>query len=261
MFRTGSKSAVMSGSGGGVVPSVTRLITRWYKRTQPSGEGTAVCGGSTVQTAILDYRSAEIVRLVERARVAAHADNALAVVEAAHGIIRDEVRAVYALAEETPASRTFARGFGSCSQRLAILESVARSIGVPTRVRALLIDRAFWYPRFPRIGGLLPDRIMLVWPEFHVGEWRSAGELFGAVGCRGGSAFTNNGAETLFEAAGRCAVDWDGRTDGGEFDLSRFVRADFGYFTDRDEAFARRGQALCAPSRLVADPILRRIAA
>ena len=52
-----------------------------------------------------------------------------------------------------------ARGFGSCSQRLAILESVARAIGVATRVRALLIDRSFWYPRFPHVGRALagPD--------------------------------------------------------------------------------------------------------
>ena len=241
--------------------SVTRLMTPWYKRLRPYAGDPSANPGSTENTAILDCRSPEIARLVVRASEVAPTDSALAILEAAHGIIRDEVRAVYALAEDTPASRTLARGFGSCSQRLAILESVARSIGVATRVRALLIDRAFWYPRFPRVRALLPDRILLVWPEFHVGEWRSAGELFGSLGCRGGSAFTNAGAETLFEAVGRCAVDWDGRTGGSEFDLSHFVRADYGYFTDRDEAFARCGQSLCAPTRLVADPVLRRIAA
>jgi hypothetical protein len=39
------------------------------------------------------------------------------------------------------------------------------------------------------------------------------------------------------------------------------VRADLGYFADRDEAFARLGQTLCAPGRFVADPIMRRVAA
>ena len=180
----------------------------------------------------------------------------------AHAIIRDEVRPVYAMNEASPTSRTLRRRAGSCSQRLAILESVARATGVKTRVRALLIDRSFWYPRFPRIGFALPDQMMLAWPEFQIdGEWRSAAELFGPIGCRGGGAFANRGGETLFEAVGRCAVDWDGREGDEEFDLSRFVRADLGYFADRDEAFARLGQTLNEPARLLLDPILRRIAA
>jgi hypothetical protein len=164
--------------------------------------------------------------------------------------------------EAVPASRTLRRRAGSCSQRLAILESVARAIGVKTRVRALLIDRSFWYPRFPRIGYALPDQTMLAWPEFQIEEhWRSAAELFGPIGCHGGGAFANRGSETLFEAVGRCAVDWDGRSKDDRYDLSRFVRSDLGYFADRDEAFARLGQTLNAPARLLLDPILRRIAA
>lgn len=241
--------------------SVTRLITPWYKRTPTRPGGESETEGSIAATPILDHGSPQIRRLVERARAMAPRGDELAIFEAAHAIIRDEVRAVYALTETTPASRTLARGSGSCSQRLAVLESAARSLGVPTRVRARLIDRAFWYPRFPRISALLPDRIMLVWPEFRIDGWRSAGELFGPIGCHGGTAFTNDGTETLFEAAGRCAIDWDGATNGGEFDLSTFVRADFGYFADRDDAFQRLGQALCTPSRMIAEPVLRRIAA
>src|SRR5690606_36358928 len=123
--------------------------------------------------------SAQITRLVRQSRQAAASSDHLLVLEAAHSIIREQVRAVYSLDESTPTSRTLSRGSGSCSQRLAILESVARSIGVATRVRALLIDRSFWYPRFPKVGFLLPDRILLAWPEFAVGEWRTAAELFG----------------------------------------------------------------------------------
>lgn len=241
--------------------SITSLLTPWYRRTSSRIGSGSIEPGSVDVTPTLDNESAVIVELVDHARYVATSNSAVAVLEAAHSIIRNEVRAVYALAENTPASRTFARGFGSCSQRLAILESVARSIGVATRVRALLIDRSFWYPRFPYVGFLLPDRILLAWPEFNVDGWRPASELFGSLGCRGGGSFTNRGSETLFEAVGRCAVDWDGCTDGGPFDLSRFVRADYGYFTNRDDAFSALGQTLCAPSRLVADPIFRHIAA
>ncbi|GAA4172500.1 hypothetical protein [Gryllotalpicola koreensis] len=240
----------------------TALITPWYRRLAkpPTSRDER---GSTAATAILDHRSAEIRGLIARAGCDAKPEGPSAVLEAAYALIRDEVRAVYALEETTPASRTLARGFGSCSQRLAILESAARGLGIATRARALLVDRSFWYPRFPRVRRLLPAQVLLVWPEFEIaGEWRPASELFGAIGCRGGRGFRNQGAETLFEAAGRCAVDWDGHGDAGDpYDLSHFVRADLGHFADRDTVFARFGQTLCAPSRALADPILRRIAA
>ncbi len=241
--------------------AITALITPWYRRTSVRVGGGSQEPGSVVPTPILDFEKSGIARLVTRSQDLAPSTEPVAVLEAAHSIIRDEVRAVYALEESTPTSRTFARGFGSCSQRLAILESAARAIGVATRVRALLIDRSFWYPRFPRIGLVLPDRILLAWPEFSIEEWRPASELFGSIGCRGGGSFTNRGSETLFEAAGRCAVDWDGRAHDNAYDLSQFVRADYGYFPNRDDAFRQLGQTLCAPSRVIVDPVFRHIAA
>jgi hypothetical protein len=243
--------------------AVTVVVTPWYRRVGHRGAGESSVAGSVAPTPILDHGAEPIRELVSRSRDASASRESLAVLESAHAIIREEVRPVYALEERTPASRTLTRGFGSCSQRLAILESVARSVGVPTRVRGLLVARSFWFPRFPRVRWLLPDPIALVWPEFSIdGEWRGASELFGPIGCRGGGGFANRGSETLFEAVGRCAVSWDGRGhDDDPYDLSRFVRADLGRFPSRDLAFARMGQTLCAPTRLIADPILRRVAA
>lgn len=242
--------------------NLTALFTPWYRRNPAQARGGSAGHGSVGATSILDHESPVIRQLVARAQGLTYSADALTVLQSVHAIIRDDVRAVYALEETTPSSVTLARGFGSCSQRLAIFESAARAIGVATRVRALLIDRSFWYPRFPHIGFALPNRILLAWPEFRIEEsWRSASELFGSIGCRGGGAFTNRGAETLFEAVGRCAVDWDGQAHDDEYDLSHFVRADYGYFTNRDDAFAQLGQTLCTPSRLIADPVLRRIAA
>lgn len=242
--------------------TLTTVLTPWYRRSaETAGRGPEV-SGSIDPTRILDHGSAEVGVLVNRARATANSAMPLDVLEAAHAIIRSDVRAVYALNESTPASKTLRRGTGSCSQRLAILESVARAVGVATRVRALLIDSSFWYPRFPKIGFLLPDQILLVWPEFQIdNRWRSASDLFGSIGCRSGAAFTNTGSETLFEAIGRCAVDWDGRSGVSEFDLSRFVRVDHGYFDDRDAAFARLGQTLAPAFLIMLDPWLRRAAA
>ncbi|MFE5776666.1 hypothetical protein [Brachybacterium sp. NPDC056505] len=263
----------------------TIMLTPWCRRLMLSDEDVprAAAGGSTAPTAILDHRSAAVTALVGRAHGAATSTDPRSVLQAAHRIIATEISPVYALDETVPASRILARGTGSCSQRLAVLESVARAIGVRTRVRALLIDASFWYDRFGPARWVLPDAMLLVWPELELasqrpgaspGEhavptadrwadarWTSAAELFGPIGCRGGTAFTNTGSETLFEAAGRCAIDWDGRSDEPDFDLSGFVRHDYGRFTDRDEAFALLGQTLCAPSRRIADPVMRRVSA
>lgn len=242
--------------------TLSTVLTPWYRRSaEPAGDGLEV-SGSTAPTRILDHVSSEVALLVDQARATASSSSPLDALEAAHAIIRNDVRAVYALDESTPASSTLRRGKGSCSQRLAILESVARAVGTSTRVRALLIDCSFWYPRFPKIGFLLPDQMLLVWPEFQIDNgWRSASDLFGSIGCRGGGAFTNTGSETLFEAIGRCAVDWDGRSGESEFDLSRFVRVDHGYFQDRDTAFARLGQTLAPAFLIMLDPLLRRVSA
>ncbi|MDX3758685.1 hypothetical protein [Streptomyces sp. AK02-04a] len=80
----------------------------------------------------------------------------------AHGIIAREVRPVYSVDDPRSTSRTLALGRGSCSQRMAVLEAVARAVAVPTRVRGLLVDGVFWYPRFPRLKPLVPEQGLAV---------------------------------------------------------------------------------------------------
>ena len=48
---------------------------------------------------------------------------------AAHAVVQRNIRAVYGLDDTQPASATLRRGRGSCSQRLAVLEGLARSRG------------------------------------------------------------------------------------------------------------------------------------
>jgi len=88
---------------------------------------------------------------------------------------------------------------------LAVLEGVARSHGIPTRVRGLVVDGRFWYPRFPRVTFLVSSRVLLAWPEFQVMQgWISVGELFGGMAelAATGVGFTNAGGDTLFDYRG-----------------------------------------------------------
>jgi hypothetical protein len=236
---------------------LTGLMTPFYMTQVVNASGVE---GSIEPTRILDFQSPNVQGLITRSREGLH--DPLEILERAHGFIRDEVHPVYALNEQQRISRTLARGVGSCSQRLALLEGVARAIRVRTRVRALLVDRSFWYPRFPRLGGMMPDQMRLAWPEFRLdGSWRGASELFGSIGCQTGGGFKNHGAETLFEAVGRCAVDWDGKAKDDEYDLSAFIRSDLGYFDSRDELFRQLGETLNPAAKLVLSPVLSRVRA
>jgi hypothetical protein len=170
------------------------------------------------------------------------------------------MRAAYDLDDARRISRVLARGRGSCSQRFAVLEGVARAAGIPTRVRGLIVDGAFWYPRFRRLSMIVPDRVILAWPEFLAdGNWVGVSELFGSLEAlceTRPSGFANQGGETLFEAVACTAVDWDGVTSTpgsrSACDLSGTLRADLGRFNSRDELFARYGQTVSLPFRVVA---------
>ncbi|MFF1510621.1 transglutaminase domain-containing protein [Streptomyces sp. NPDC058326] len=223
--------------------------------------------GSTRPTPILDVAHPRVTALVERVRREAEergADSDRARLRTAHGIIAATVRPVYSVEDVRRVSRTLRLGRGSCSQRMAVLEAVARSLDVPTRVRGLLVDGAFWYPRFPKARPFVPEEVLLAWPEFLLDDtWVPIAELFAGRGGTGPvpSGFTNSGPETLFEAVARTTVDWDAPAacaGAAPCDLSAHLRTDLGRFSSRDELFARHGQTLCRPARTLAEPVLGR---
>ncbi|KOV18604.1 MULTISPECIES: transglutaminase domain-containing protein [Streptomyces] len=268
------------------------LRPRGRIRTGATGaSGGAAVEGSTAPTRILDWRNPRIAALVRElgagpADAAGPADPARQIesLHRAHAWISGAVRPVYSVQDERPVSEVLRRGRGSCSQRLAVLEAVARAYGVPTRVRGLLVDGSFWYPRFPRLHRIVPDRVLLAWPEFRLGSppeasgapasWLTVSELLGGLrpeAAEQGGGFTNAGSETLFEALSRTAIDWDaapaacpstgpgaGPGAGPACDLSAYVLTDLGHYDSRDELFARHGQTLCGLARLVAEPVLGR---
>ncbi|MCT9929553.1 transglutaminase-like domain-containing protein [Planotetraspora sp. A-T 1434] len=164
--------------------------------------------------------------------------------------------------EKQPVSRTLLLERGSCSQRLALMEAVARACGIASRVRGLLVDGRFWYTRFPRLRPFIPHQVMLAWPEFQLdSRWVSVSELYGDLDTlQKAGRFANDGGETLFDAVARTAVDWDGLTCSS-CDLSGYVLADLGYFSCRDVLFRTHGQTLCLPVRIPADIIMSRWAA
>jgi transglutaminase-like putative cysteine protease len=243
----------------------TSALTPWPRSRHRAAlrRDPRVAGGSVRTTSILDHLSPTVAGFAAQVQDPDPTDRSF--VQAAHRLITFEIAPVYALDDRQPASVTITRGRGSCSQRLAVLEAVARSHGIPTRVRGLFVDGSFWYPRFPRLRPLVPKIVVLAWPEFLLdGDWVGAGELFGPLTVlpAGPTGFTNADGETLFGAIARSAVDWDGVTSApgtrSSCDLSAVVGGDAGHFSDRDALFDAAGQTLCRPSLMIGDPIMRR---
>lgn len=246
-----------------------RAIRPWSSRRSEFGvvQPGAPIAENRAATGILDWRADWIEEVLGLAGVEPGAID-IASVQSLHGAIATHVRGVYAFDETQPTSVTWTRRRGSCSQRLAILESAARAIGVATCVRGVWVDGRFWYPRFPKLRFAIPDRVLLAWPAFHLGgTWVSASELFGTIDAlakANPSGFTNAG-ETLFDALVATAIDWDGDTASSAScaacNLSAEVVVDLGYFNSRDQLFAANGQTLCAPVRVVIEPLFSRRAA
>jgi hypothetical protein len=198
-------------------------------------------------TAILDIDH-EVVRNLASTLIQPN-QPARSLLQSAHLRLVEMVRPVYSVDEWQPVSKTLQKKTGSCSQRMACLEAVARAAGIPTRVRALHIKGSFWYPRFRLSRWFIPQRILLVWPQFFLERsWVDFDELHAPVAELATAAahgFRNDG-ESLFEAVQKTPVDFLGKTCGlacarPEHDLSKFVLDDAGFFNTRDEAFERFG--------------------
>lgn len=213
--------------------------------------------GSTSPTGVLDWASPRVGEL--EVLVGAHESmQDRDWLCHAHRAITERVRPVYALNDMQSTSKTLQRSRGSCSQRLAVLESLARRRGIPTRVEGIVVDGRFWYPRFRKARWLVPDRVVLAWPEFHLaGRWTPVGELFDAK-TSAPADFTNAGEETLFDAIGRTGVVWNGDCPDGVCDLSAQVIQSLGYFNHRDELFTQHGQTLCRSARVLGEPVMSR---
>ncbi|MFJ3881638.1 transglutaminase domain-containing protein [Streptomyces sp. NPDC090077] len=246
---------------------MTSSLLRPRRRIRTGGEAAGSPAGSASPTRILDWRDPRVGALVRSLELPAGPAD-VETLRRVHAWIAATVRPVYSVQDERPVSEVLRRGRGSCSQRMALLEAVARATGTATRVRGLVVDGRFWYPRFPRLRPLVPDQVLLAWPEFHASTgtgspaWLTVSELFDPVG---GGGFTNAGSETLFEALSRTAIDWDGDTaapvcpaGAGACDLSAYVLTDLGRFASRDDLFARHGQTLCPLARTLAEPVLGR---
>src|SRR5205085_8205437 len=114
-------------------------------------------------TSILNHSHPEVLSVVSRLSEAQPGKRDF--IKSAHGYISSTMRAVYSVDEARPASETLRLNEGSCGQRMACVEALARGHEIPTRVRALWLDKSFWYSRLPLLRFFLPKRTLMPWPQ------------------------------------------------------------------------------------------------
>ncbi|MDI9956209.1 MULTISPECIES: transglutaminase domain-containing protein [unclassified Rhodococcus (in: high G+C Gram-positive bacteria)] len=216
-----------------------------------------VSGGDAAATPILDWGHDDVARLYEDIAEGA-IQSAQEFLVSAHRSVAATIRAVYGLDDRQPVSVTLSRGRGSCSQRLAVVEALARRRGIATRVRGLVLRGEFWYPRFRHLRAVIPTSVLLAWPEFLIdGRWQDISEIVAPAAVSSVQPFTNTGEETLFDAIGRAPISWGGSVSCDCLDFSEFVDRDLGTFESRDNLFEEFGQTMSTPVRILVDPVFR----
>lgn len=189
-------------------------------------------------TPILNYEDGRVHAVLLRLSASQPAPKAF--IQIAHQHLSDVMRPIYSIDDARAASETFRLNGGSCSQRMACLEALARGYGVPTRVRALWLDKSFWAERLPLLRPVMPKRTLMPWPQFYVdGNWVDFDEIFepmAGLAARAAHKFTNAG-ESLFDAVHDQPVDLLGKSS--TCSLVGFVVGNDGFFDTRDELMAK----------------------
>lgn len=188
-------------------------------------------------TPILNYEHPAVQQVL--ASLSQGQPNARAFVQRAHLHLSDVMRPIYSVAEKQPVSDTIALDGGSCSQRMACLEALARGYGIRTRVQALWLKKDFWKERLPLLIPILPKTLM-PWPQFWLDDgWVDFDEIFDTIAHLGehvNHPFTNAGA-SLFDAVRSQPVDLLGKSQS--YSLQAFVVGNDGFFDTRDELLAK----------------------
>jgi hypothetical protein len=188
-------------------------------------------------TPILDYTCPEIQQIL--ARLVDEQLTPRGFVQKAHQHLSDVMRPIYSVSETQSVAKTVQLNGGSCSQRMACLEALARAYGVKTRVRGLWLTKQFWKERLPLLQPIMPKTLM-PWPQFWLeGDWVDFDELFDSIVdlcLHVTHPFTNAGV-SLFDAIRTQPVDLLGKSV--QFSLAKFVLSDAGFFNTRDELLAK----------------------
>lgn len=123
------------------------------------------------ETALLDYSAPSIAALLERRGWRALDTEAR--IRAAYEFVRDEIPFGFNVAEDLPASRVLADGYGHCNTKGTLFMALLRALGVPCRLHGFAIDKRLQRGAVTGLFYLLaPRQILHSWVEVQLdGRW------------------------------------------------------------------------------------------
>ena len=115
-------------------------------------------------TPLLDFRAAGIVGLIEdRGWLRLSEQDRIG---AAYDFVRNEILFGYNGADDIPASRVLADGYGQCNTKGTLLMALLRALGVPCRLHGFTIHKALQRGVVPEaIYPIAPTEILHSWVE------------------------------------------------------------------------------------------------
>ena len=212
-------------------------------------------------TALLDFDHPDIERLVvERGwRTLPMQDR----IGAVYDFVRNEIAFGYNEADDLPATRVLADGYGQCNTKGTLLMALLRAVGVPCRFHGFTIDKALQSGAITGLAfALAPRRIIHSWVEvWFENRWVCLeGFILDADYLRslqrrfpGTRRFCGFGAATPDLSAP--GVEWRGEDT---FIQKEGIVDDFGAFDDPDAFYAKHGANLSGAKRWLFVRVVRR---
>lgn len=205
-----------------------------------------------LETALLDYSAPAIAALVRRRGWPALDTEAR--IRATYEFVRDEILFGYNTADDLPASRVLADGYGQCNTKGTLFMALLRALGVPCRLHGFAIDKRLQRGAVTGLFyALAPREILHSWVEVELGgRWINLegfildqpylAALQRRFACAGD--FCGYGVATDdFRAP---PVEWTG---GDTYIQHKGIVRDFGVFDDPDAFYRRQGTNLAGWKR------------
>ncbi len=210
-------------------------------RLTPGGAAAAEPGHGLAVTPYCDHDSDAIRACLRQLVERVEGSGELVMAVAAFEFVRDRV--LYAFGPwGVPASRTLARGEGTCTNKANLLVAVLRAAGIPAAYGVMRVDARRYF-------GVVGPKFLTRYAS------RESVHVYGAAFLNGRwvkcdpSTDRDLASRTAQFCPQTCLIEWDGVRDSLDFLEPRHVYADLGLYANIDEMLARPARS-ATPQRL-----------
>ncbi len=214
------------------------------------------------ETRLLDFSSPAIAALLRDRGWPSIGEEAR--IRAAYEFVRDGIAFGYNAADDLPASRVLADGYGQCNTKGTLFMALLRALGIPCRLHGFAIDKRLQRGAVTGIFYLLaPRSILHSWVEVRLdGRWINLEGFIldrpylSALQARFDCSADFCGYGVATDDLRAPPVDWTG---GDTYIQHRGIVRDYGVFDDPDSFYRRHGTNLAGWKRWLYENRVRHV--